>query len=144
MNILEMNLEEVTRNKIRLLKDIASIPNTLHITSGNVLNYADFEKCSDFLDKNKEVAIINKGLLRYLTFDEKEIFSKNIYNVLKKHNWVWITCDVIPKKFIEKQNVCLSDFNNNSNQVTSRNDLQDRFDDIEHIKSFMMKIGLKI
>ena len=75
--------------------------------------------------------------------EEKEIVAKNIYNVLKKYNGVWITCDVTPKKFIEKQNVCLPDFNKNLNQVTSRNDLQDRFNDIEHIKSFMMKIGFK-
>lgn len=140
---IEMDLEEVARNKIRLLKDITSIPNNLHITSGNALNYADFEKCSEFLDKNKELAIINEGLLRYLTFEEKEIVAKNIYNVLKKQGGVWITCDVTPKKFIEKQNVCLPDFNKNLNQVTSRNDLQDRFNDIEHIKSFMMKIGFK-
>ena len=138
-----MDLEEVAKNKVRLLKDIASIPNNLHITSGNALNYADFEKCDEFLDTNKEVAIINEGLLRYLTFEEKEIVGKNIYNILKKHNGVWITCDVTPKKFIEKQNVCLPDFNKNLNQVTSRNDLQDRFNDIEHIKSFMMKIGFK-
>ena len=140
---IEMDLEEVAKNKVRLLKDIASIPNNLHITSGNALNYADFEKCDEFLDTNKEVAIINEGLLRYLTFEEKEIVGKNIYNILKKHNGVWITCDVTPKKFIEKQNVCLPDFNKNLNQVTSRNDLQDRFNDIEHIKSFMMKIGFK-
>lgn len=122
-------------------KDIASIPNNLHITSGNALNYADFKKCDEFLDTNKEVAIINEGLLRYLTFEEKEVVAKNIYNVLKKYNGVWITCDVTPKKFIEKQNVCLPDFNKNLNQVTSRNDLQDRFNDIEHIKSFMSNIG---
>lgn len=140
---IEMDLEEVAKNKVRLLKDIASIPNNLHIISGNALNYADFEKCDEFLDTNKEVAIINEGLLRYLTFEEKEIVGKNIYNILKKHNGVWITCDVTPKKFIEKQNVCLPDFNKNLNQVTSRNDLQDRFNDIEHIKSFMMKIGFK-
>lgn len=82
-----------------------------------------------------------EGLLRYLTFEEKEIVAKNIYHILKKHNGVWITCDVTPKKFIEKQDVCLPDFNNNVNQVTSRNDLQDRFEDIEHIKLFIMKIG---
>lgn len=140
---IEMDLEEVAKNKVRLLKEIASIPDNLHITSGNALNYADFEKCNEFLNKNKEVAIINEGLLRYLTFQEKEIVAKNIYNVLKKYNGVWITCDVTPKKFIEKQNVCLPDFNKNLNQVTSRNDLQDRFNDIEHIKSFMMKIGFK-
>lgn len=140
---VEMDLEEVAKNKVKLLKDIASIPNNLHITSGNALNYADFQKCDEFLDKNKEVAIINEGLLRYLTFEEKEIVAKNIYNVLKKQNGVWITCDVTPKKFIERQNVCLPDFNKNLNQVTSRNDLQDRFNDIEHIKSFMLKIGFK-
>lgn len=140
---VEMDLEKVAKNKVKLLKDIASIPNNLHITSGNALNYADFEKCDEFLNKNKEVAIINEGLLRYLTFEEKEIVAKNIYNILKKQGGVWITCDVTPKKFIEKQNVCLPDFNKNVNQVTSRNDLQDRFNDIEHIKSFMMKIGFK-
>ncbi len=140
---IEMDLDEVAKNKVKLLKDIVNIPNNLHITSGNALNYADFEKCDEFLDKNKEVAIINEGLLRYLTFEEKGIVAKNIYNILKKQKGVWITCDVTPKKFIEKQNVCLPDFNKNLNQVTSRNDLQDRFNDIEHIKSFMMKIGFK-
>ncbi len=140
---VEMDLEEVARNKVRLLKDITNIPNNLHIVSGNALNYADFEKCEKLLDKNKELAIINEGLLRYLTFEEKEIVAKNIYNVLKEFNGVWITCDVTPKKFIDKQNVCLPDFNKNLNKVTSRNDLQDRFRDIEHIKAFMNKIGFK-
>ena len=58
---IEMDLEEVTKNKIKLLMDIASIPDSLHIMSGNALNYEDFEKCDEFLDKNKEVAIINEG-----------------------------------------------------------------------------------
>lgn len=138
---IEMDLEEVAKNKVRLLKDIASIPNNLHITSGNALNYADFEKCDEFLDKNKEVAIINEGLLRYLTFEEKEIVAKNIYNVLKKQNGVWITCDVTPKKFIQKQNNFMPDFNNNLNLVTSRNNLTDRFENIEHINKFMKDIG---
>ena len=95
---IEMDLEEVANNKVKLLKDIANIPDNLHITSGNALNYADFEKYDEFLDTNKEVAIINEGLLRYLTFEEKEVVAKNIYNVLKKYNGVWITCDVTPKR----------------------------------------------
>lgn len=138
---IEMDLEEVAKNKVKLLKDIASIPNNLHITSGNALNYADFEECGKFLDKDKEVAIINEGLLRYLTFEEKEIVAKNIYNVLKKQNGVWITCDVTPKKFIQKQNNFMPNFNNNLNLVTSRNNLTDRFENIEHINKFMKDIG---
>ncbi|MCI9177501.1 MAG: hypothetical protein HFJ28_02750 [Clostridia bacterium] len=138
---IEMDLDEVAENKVKLLKDIATIPDNLHITSGNALKYADFEKCGEFLDKNKEVAIINEGLLRYLTFEEKEIVARNIYNVLKKQNGVWITCDVTPKKFIQKQNNFMPDFNNNLNLVTSRNNLTDRFENIEHINKFMKDIG---
>lgn len=138
---IEMDLEEVAKNKVKLLKDIDSTPDNLHITSGNALNYADFEKCGKFLDKDKEVAIINEGLLRYLTFEEKEIVAKNIYNVLKKQNGVWVTCDVTPKKFIQKQNNFMPDFNNNLNLVTSRNNLTDRFENIEHINKFMKDIG---
>ncbi len=138
---IEMDLEEVAKNKVRLLKDIANIPNNLHITSGNALNYADFEKCEEFLNKNKEVAIINEGLLRYLTFEEKEIVAKNVYNILKKYNGVWITCDVTPKKFIQKQDNFIPDFNNNLNIVTSRNNITDRFENIEQINKFMKDIG---
>ncbi len=140
---IEMDLEEVAKNKVRLLNDITSIPNNLHITSGNALNYADFEKCGEYLNKNKEVAIINEGLLRYLTFEEKEIVAKNVYSILRKYNGVWITCDVTPKKFIQKQNDFIPDFNNNLNLVTSRNNLTDRFEDIEHINKFMKNIGFK-
>lgn len=48
---------------------------------------------------------------------------EKLQKIIKKHNGVWITCVVTPKKFIEKQNVCLPDFNKNLNQVTSRIDL---------------------
>lgn len=38
-----------------------------------LLYYEQFRKCEKFLNKDKEVAIINGGLLRYLTFDEKKL-----------------------------------------------------------------------
>lgn len=136
-----MDLNNVSKNKVKLLNDIAEIPNNLHIISGNALNCEDYIKCDKYFDKNKEIAIINEGLLRYLTFEEKEVVARNIYKMLSKYNGVWITCDVTPKKFIEKQNVCLPNFNEKLNLVTSRNDLQDRFENLEHIKSFMSNIG---
>ncbi len=138
---IEMDLNNVSKNKVKLLNDISEIPNNLHIISGNALNYEDYIKCDNYLDNNKEIAVIDEGLLRYLTFEEKEVVARNIYKMLNKYNGVWITCDVTPKKFIEKQNVFLPNFNANLNLVTSRNALQDRFDDIEHIKSFMSNIG---
>lgn len=74
-----------------------------HIVSGNALNYDDFIKCEKYFNPDKELAVINEGLLRYLTFEEKKLVATNIYNYLKKYGGVWITCDVTPKKFIQKQ-----------------------------------------
>jgi O-methyltransferase involved in polyketide biosynthesis len=140
-NYVEMDLENVSKNKINLLNDIDDIPDDLHIIAGNALNGEYYKKCDKYFNKDKEIAVINEGLLRYLTFEEKEYVAKNVYNLLKKHGGVWITCDVTPKKFIEKQDECLPNFNDNLNTVTSRNNLKDRFEDINHIKDFMKNIG---
>lgn len=135
---VEMDLDVVAKNKIELLNDIDDIPSNLHIESGNALS-----KCEKYFNPNQEIAIINEGLLRYLTFEEKRVVATNIYNFLKKYNGVWITSDVTPKKFIQEQDKCIPSFNKDLNEVTSRNELNDRFNDIEHINSFMREIGFE-
>lgn len=89
--------------------------------------------------------MVNEGLLRYLTFDEKRIVAENIYNLLSKHGGVWITCDLTPKKkFLQVQDKALPDFNKKLNNITSRNSLNDRFENIEHIKQFFGNIGFEV
>lgn len=138
---IEMDLEEVVKNKNKLLKELNLNNSNLHVISGSALNYDDFNKSSQYFSKDKEIAVINEGLLRYLTFDEKKIVATNIYKMLKEYNGVWITCDVTPKKFIKAQDNVNPELNKNLNDVTSRNDLKDRFEDFEHIKRFMKEIG---
>ena len=138
---IEMDLEEVSNNKKRLINELFQMNNNLHIISGNALNYDDYIKCEKYLDKNKKLAIINEGLLRYLTFDEKRIVGENIYKMLKKYGGVWITCDVTPKKFLQKQDEQNPTLNNNINNMTSRNNLNDRFEDENHIRTFFGEIG---
>ncbi len=140
---VEMDLESVSKNKVRLLNDIDSINNNLHITSGNALNYDDFIKCEKYFNPDKQLAIINEGLLRYLTFEEKKSVATNIYNYLKKYGGVWITCDVTPKKYIQKQDEQNPTINSNLNNLTSRNSLNDRFENEEHIRKFFGEIGFK-
>ena len=67
--------------------------------------------------------------------------GQNIYNMLKKYGGVWITCDVTPKKFLQKQDEQNPTLNNNLNNVTSRNNLNDRFENEAHIRSFFGEIG---
>lgn len=141
-NYIEMDLESVSKNKANILKCVNNfIPDNLHIISGNALKREDFNKCKKYLNVNKSVAIINEGLLRYLTFEEKKIVAENVYSLLSEFGGAWITCDVTPKKFIQNQNKNLPDLNKKLSNLTSRNNLNDRFEDINHIKEFFGTIG---
>lgn len=113
-NYVEMDLEKVCNNKINIIKTIEkNIPESLNVISGNALRSSDYSKCNEYFDENKPVAVINEGLLRYLTFDEKRIVAENVYSFLKKYGGIWITCDVTPKKFIQAQDKALPNFNKN-------------------------------
>lgn len=144
-NYVEMDLENVCNNKINVIKTIEkNIPESLNVISGNALRCSDYSKCDKYFEENKPVAVINEGLLRYLSFDEKRIVAENVYSLLKKYGGIWITCDVTPKKFIQSQDKALPNFNKNLSNITSRNNLNDRFESIEHIKEFFGDIGFEI
>lgn len=140
---VEMDLPLMIEEKEKILKEMTEIPSSLHLVKGNALQRNDYKKAISSFDSSKELIIINEGLLRYLTFEEKEIVAKNIYHTLSKFGGYWITCDVTPKKFIEHQNANLPTFNKNLNEITSRNRLNDRFEDITHVKEFFGTIGFK-
>ena len=145
-NYVEIDLESVSKNKQTIIETLEStIPENLKIIGGNALRKTDYEQCEKFLKENEPVAVINEGLLRYLTFDEKRIVAENVYDLLKKHGGIWITCDVTPKKkFLQVQDKALPGFNKKLNDLTSRNNLNDRFEDIEHIKKFFGDIGFEV
>lgn len=144
-NYIELDLDNVSKNKKEILSSIEqNIPENLKLVSGNALRKNDFEKVESYLKTNEQVAVINEGLLRYLTFNEKKIVAQNIYNLLSKYGGVWITCDVTPKKFIDSQVKALPDFNKKLANITSRNNLNDRFEDVNHIKEFFGNIGFEL
>lgn len=144
-NYIEMDLENVSKNKTNLLNSIEQdIPNNLKITSGNALRKSDFDRCEDYFKKDEPVTVINEGLLRYLTFDEKRLVAQNIYDLLLKFDGIWITCDVTPKKFMDSQDKALPNFNAKLATITSRNDLNDRFENINHVKEFFGEIGFEV
>ncbi len=144
-NYVELDLESVVKNKKDILQSIEKeIPQNLNIVSGNVINKDDFKMLENYFKTDEQVAVINEGLLRYLTFAEKRIVAENIYSLLSTYGGIWITSDVTPKKFIKHQNEALHDFNKNVSNITSRNNLNDRFENIDHVKSFFGDIGFEV
>lgn len=140
-NYVEMDLENVSKNKRNIIKAIEEKAlENLKIIEGNALRKMDYDECEKYLKENEPVAIINEGLLRYLTFDEKRTVAENVYNVLSKHGGIWINCDVTPKKkFMQVQDKALPNFNKELSNLTSRNNLNDRFEDINQIKQFFRR-----
>lgn len=141
---VEFDLDRVCKLKKDIIKLMTTPQNNLHVVSGNALNLLDLQKCEQYLNSNEELAIINEGLFRYLSFEEKEKVAKNIYQLLKKYGGVWITCDVTPKRFLVNQNSINPTLNKTINNVTTRNDINDRFEDKEHITNFFDDIGFNV
>ncbi|OQB06445.1 MAG: Leucine carboxyl methyltransferase [bacterium ADurb.Bin212] len=144
MSYVEMDLPEVTDKKIDILSTITNIPSNFHAISGNVLDSVTFERVEQYLNKNSEIAILNEGLLRYLDFEEKKQVTLNVRYLLNKYGGVWITCDVTPKKFAANQDKNLSNFNQKLSTITDRNNLNWRFEDIDHVKEFFGKLGFVV
>ena len=142
---MSIKLILLTENKKEILNSIEeNIPENLKLVSGNALRKEDYENLENYFKQNEPIAVINEGLLRYLTFDEKKIVAQNIYDLLSKYGGIWITCDVTPKKFMDSQDKALPDFNKKLATITSRNNLNDRFQDINHIKDFFGNIGFEL
>ena len=111
-NYVELDLENVTKNKKEILHSIEkNIPKNLNIISGNALKNDDFKRIESYFETDNPIVVINEGLLRYLTFDEKKQVAQNIYDLLSKYDGIWITCDVTPNKFMNSQDKALPDFN---------------------------------
>ena len=144
ISYVELDLKAVSDRKIDIIESFTQIPTNLHIISGNALEMRDISKCKQYFDKNRKIAVINEGLLRYLTFEEKRSVAQNIYKLLLEFGGVWITCDITTQKFIVNQDTNLPDFNKNLTNVTDRNNANWRFKDKNHVINFMGEIGFEV
>lgn len=140
---VELDLEEVVYNKRAALRSFTLIPPNLHIVTGNALDSYDILKCEKYFDY-RPVAVIHEGLLRYLNFEEKKRVAENVRDILSRHGGVWITCDLTPRKFIVNQDNNLGGFNKSLSSVTDRNNADWRFEDIDHVRSFLGEVGFDV
>ena len=111
---------------------------------GNVLWKSDFENVSKYFDTAKPLAIVNEGLLRYLTFDEKAQVATNIKHLLKRFGGVWISGDGGNKASRHRQSKNIADFNTTLMRTTRRNDISNAFEDRKHFQEFFGDLGFTV
>jgi len=141
---VELDLPGLTTVKQEVIGNILPIPNNLHIIGGNVLRDGDFKKASNYFDTNKQISVVNEGLLRYLTFDEKAVVATNIRKILEKFGGVWISGDGATKNFRNSQNKNVPSLNTTLMNTTKRNDIGNAFESQEHFREFFDKLGFTI
>ncbi len=99
---IDTDLPQLIKNKELLINSLSkkycsySI-NNLILKDLNVLNGEAFSKII-FLFSPGPIAIVNEGLLVYLTDGQKSKLCHNIHNVLSQHGGFWITADIYVKK----------------------------------------------
>lgn len=94
----EMDLAGVMGEKRSIFEELAkqskipAYPN-VHLNAGNALAMGDLLAAVKPFRK-EPIAVVNEGLLRYLTFEEKAIVARNVQELLRLFGGVWITPDL--------------------------------------------------
>ena len=100
---VETDLPEMMKHKRALVTAIlGAVPANLKLCCASVLNRGELEAaCASF--RPEPVAVTTEGLLRYLTFAEKEQLAGNVKAILGKYGGCWITPDIHTKEWAERR-----------------------------------------
>ncbi|MDD5147894.1 MAG: pyridoxal-phosphate dependent enzyme [Candidatus ainarchaeum sp.] len=141
---VEMDLPGLISTKRRILEKVRKdLPPNFHLESGNALDLKDLEAAARNFDKNKEIAIVNEGLLRYLNFDEKSVVAKNVHSLLSTFGGVWITPDITLKKGLAKENKSISIIKNTKKAIGIDIN-QNAFENQDEAKEFFERLGFNV
>lgn len=147
---VELELPEMVDDKRKIMEALISKgkltqKRNFHLEAGDALNLNDIRQATRYFDVGKPIAVVNEGLLRYLTFPEKTIVAKNVRDLLKEYGGVWITPDITLRKFLEIQdNVTMPGKNQQIQKMTNKNFNQNRFENEEQAKEFFENLGFSV
>ena len=141
---VELDLPDLAELKTQIVGNIAHIPENLHILGGNALRLSDFDEASQYFDTGKPVVVVNEGLLRYLTFDEKARVASNIRGLLERFGGIWISGDGATKSFRDSQNKNVPSVNTTLMNTTKRNNVGNAFESQEHFREFFGNLGFTV
>lgn len=94
----ELDLPGMAKLKTEALRESVGLPSNLTIYSGNALSMEDIDDSVEKFDTKKSIAVINEGLIGYLSYDEKKQFALNIRALLERFSGgYWATSDVVSR-----------------------------------------------
>lgn len=116
----------------------------LRLTTGNALETHEVLAAASQFDGAKPIAVVNEGLLRYLSHDEKAIVASNVHTVLEMFGGVWITPDVDLKVKQDENAAATHAQNNRIRQLTGVNVEGNLFDSVDDAQVFFEASGFSV
>ncbi len=136
------------RKVVQALEDTGTLKvgANLHIENGSALDLDDLVRATSHLKADKPIVVVNEGLMRYLTFPEKEIYVKNVHQLLDQFGGVWITADIsLPKpKVIYKGDDVMAGQRQRIAEITGKDIKKNLFKDKEDAKRFFEGLGFSV
>jgi O-methyltransferase involved in polyketide biosynthesis len=92
----------------------------LYVVDADARSWSDLEEALGPLDPNQPVAIVNEGLLPYLSHAEKNAVAANVARILGRAGGVWITPDLSPLSFLDPHSPVFEHFEPMLREVEAR------------------------
>ena len=139
---VEADLAESCEFKREVVKAVCgAMPANLHLCAASVIDSAEFRRCCAVFGEGP-VAVATEGLLRYLTFAEKELLCANVRELLEKHGGFWVTTDIHLRHWARGHRRVES--RQREREQLGRDLDPNYFDDVEHARRFFGECGFRV
>jgi len=141
---VETDFSDLIQEKKRILDKIkkADLPN-LSLEPANAFNLEELHGVIGHFNKHLSIAVINEGLMRYLSFQEKAVVANNVHNLLSEFGGIWVTPD-ISNRTSDSNEVLGNKLRDDIIKMTGINTNNNLFEDIPHAKSFFEDLGFVV
>ncbi len=146
---VELDVPKMASVKLDLIDNLVGsgaveLRTNLKVLEGNALDLANLETAVSGFDHNRPIAVINEGLMRYLTMPERAQLARNIHTLLSKYGGVWITPDISLMRILENENKKDAKHLEKISNLTGANIVANRFEDVGHAKEFFEHLGFNV
>lgn len=145
LSYVEVDLPDVVKEKRAVIDKLGiATPPNLTIAEGNALSEDDIRKAITGFDTEKPLTVVNEGLMRYLTFDEKTVLAQTVHKLLSEYGGYWVTPDISLRQALAREDAVASGHTEGLKQTTAIDINKNVFEDEQHAKEFFEGLGFAV
>ena len=145
---VESDLEELTDEKASLVADLRrqyrlAEHGNLHLVTADALDRNQLRSAATSFRRDRPIAVVNEGLLQYLSATEMATVARNIRDLLMEFDGLWITPDFSLKQDVQDVSEQQRRFRRVVAAATERTMYNNAFDNNEQLLAFFDGLGLQ-